>query len=120
MDVVDALAACGGAARRPDLARLGVDDAALRRASRAGIATQPARGLYALPSADPAHVALLLRRQLLTCISAAPLHGLWVLDCSRPAHVYHRRGEVFDGDVPHGGLFLPRTPTGQWHPSVTC
>jgi very-short-patch-repair endonuclease len=110
MDVVDALAACGGAARRPDLARLGVDDAALRRASRAGIATQPARGLYALPSADPAHVALLLRRQVLTCISAAPLHGLWVLDSSGPAHVYHRRGEVFDGDVPHGGLFLPPNP----------
>jgi very-short-patch-repair endonuclease len=110
MDVMEALAACGGAARRPALARLGVDDAALRRASRANI-DQPARGVYALPSADPAHVALILRRQLLTCITAAPSYGLWVLEPSGPAHVYHRRGEVFDGEVPHSGLLLPPNST---------
>ncbi|MFJ6079496.1 hypothetical protein ACIQC0_14445 [Pseudarthrobacter sp. NPDC092419] len=52
MDAFNALARCGGAARRPVLARMGVDDAALRRAGRAGV-LQPARGLYALPAASP-------------------------------------------------------------------
>ncbi|MDV8148637.1 DUF559 domain-containing protein [Arthrobacter sp. B10-11] len=110
MDVKSALAACGGAARRPVLARLGVDDAALRRAVRAGI-RQPARGLYALQTANPDTVGLLLRRQLLTCVSAAPFYGLWTLGPSAPAHVYHPRGDAFDGDVPHGGLLLPPHPT---------
>ena len=57
MDVLRALAICGGAARRPAVARLGVDDAALRRAVRAGV-LQPDRGLYALPAAAPDHVGL--------------------------------------------------------------
>lgn len=47
MDVLRALAICGGAARRPALARLGVDDAALRRAVRAGV-LQPDRGFPVL------------------------------------------------------------------------
>jgi hypothetical protein len=64
MDVFSALAICGGAARRPALARLGIDDAALRRAVRAGV-LQPVRGLNALPTAAPDHVALLWNRQLL-------------------------------------------------------
>lgn len=109
MDVLSALNLCGGVARRPTLARLGVDDAALRRAVRAGV-MQPERGMYALPTAAPAEVALLRRRQLLTCVSAGPSHGLWVLDTAGPPHVHHRRGEVFDGEVPHGGLLFPPHP----------
>jgi very-short-patch-repair endonuclease len=109
MDVVAALAICGGAARRPALARLGVDDAALRRAGRAGI-LQPDRGLYALPTADADYVALLRRRQLLTCLSAAPFHRLWTVGPAGALHVHHRRGEVADGQVAHGGLLLPPHP----------
>lgn len=86
MDVLKALAICGGGARRPALARLGIDDAALRRAVRAGV-LQPHRGLYALPTAAPDHVALLQHRQLLTCSSAAPFYRLWSVQSAGPAHV---------------------------------
>ncbi|XAS67227.1 DUF559 domain-containing protein [Micrococcaceae bacterium Sec5.7] len=111
MDVVKALTLCGGAARRPTLARLGVDDAALRRAVRRGVlqggVLQPERGLYTLATAAPGDIALLSRRQLLTCVSAAPFYGLWVVDPSGPRHVHHRREDQGYGDVHHGGLLLP-------------
>ena len=109
MDVLRALAICGGAARRPALARLGIDDAALRRAVRAGV-LQPDRGLYALPTAAPDHVALLQHRQLLTCSSAAPFYGLWSVNSAGPVHVQHRRGEAFEGQVGHSGLLLESDP----------
>lgn len=106
MNVLTALALCGGVARRPALARLGIDDAGLRRAVRRGV-LQPERGVYALPTAAVGDVALVQRRQLLTCISAAPFYGLWTVDSSGPRHIHHRRGDVFDGEVQHGGLLLP-------------
>jgi very-short-patch-repair endonuclease len=109
MDVVRALTICGGAARRPALARLGIDDAALRRAVRAGV-LQPCRGLYALPTAEPKHVALLQGRQLLTCLSAAPFYKLWTVHPAGSSHVHHRRGEAFDGQTGHGGLLLEPQP----------
>jgi hypothetical protein len=108
MDIAKALNICGGAARRPSLARLGVDDAALRRAVRSGTVRQPGRGLYALPTAAPDYVALLQRRQLLTCVSAAPFYRLWALEPTGPRHVYHRRGEAVGAESGHGGrLFEP-------------
>ncbi|BCW68659.1 hypothetical protein NicSoilB4_34220 [Arthrobacter sp. NicSoilB4] len=109
MDVLRALAICGGAARRPALARLGIDDAALRRAVRAGV-LQPHRGIYALPTAAPDHVALLQHRQLLTCSSAAPFYGLWSLEPTGPVHVQHRRGEAVEGQIGHSGLLLEPHP----------
>jgi len=57
MDVPKALELCGGAARRPALASLGIDDASLRRALRGGV-LQPERGLYALATAPSELVAL--------------------------------------------------------------
>ncbi|MFE4836535.1 DUF559 domain-containing protein [Arthrobacter sp. NPDC056691] len=109
MDVIRALTLCGGVARRPVLARLGVSDAALRRAVRAGL-PQPARGLYALPTAAPADVALLLGRQLLTCISAAPFYRLWTVAPAELRHVRHHRGVAADGEVAHRQLILPPHP----------
>jgi len=109
MDVFTALTICGGAARRPSLAGLGIDDAALRRAVRAGV-VQPCRGLYALPTAEPDYVALLQHRQLLTCVSAAPFYGLWALEQTGARHVYHRRGNGAAGGPGHGGLLLAPHP----------
>ena len=107
MDVTNALARCGGAARRPALARLGVDDAALRRAVRRGI-LQPDRGLYALPTASPDLVAVLRNRELLTCSSAAPYYNLWCVKPPVLRHVYHQRqAAVGDHAVHHAGLLLP-------------
>lgn len=109
MDVFTALTICGGAARRPSLVGLGIDDAALRRAVRAGV-VQPCRGLYALPTAEPDYVALLQHRQLLTCVSAAPFYGLWALEQTGARHVYHRRGNGAAGGSGHGGLLLAPDP----------
>lgn len=109
MDVFTALSFCGGAARRPALTRLGIADAELRRAVRAGV-LQPVRGLYALPSAPADYVSLLQRRQLLTCVSAAPFYGLWAIGPVGSNHVHHRRGETVAGETPHGGLLFAPQP----------
>lgn len=111
MDVQKALQLCGGAARRPALGRLGIDDASLRRAVRGGQLLQPARGLYALPAAPAELVGLLRNRQLLTCASAAPRHGLWSLPSSGALHVHHRRADAVTGTgIHHAGLLLPPQP----------
>ena len=110
MDVVKALNICGGAAIRPSLARLGIDDAALRRAVRSGAVQQPGRGLYTLPTAVPDDVALLQRRQLLTRVSAAPFYRLWALEQNGPQHVYHRRGGATAAGLGHGGLLFEPHP----------
>ncbi|TQJ38808.1 very-short-patch-repair endonuclease [Arthrobacter sp. SLBN-112] len=110
MDALKALESCGGAARRLALSRLGVDDAALRRAVRAGV-MQPDRGLYALPTAPPDLVAVLRNRELLTCSSAAAAYSLWSLPSDGRRHVYHRRQDAVCGDaVHHSGLLLPPSP----------
>ncbi|MFJ5961355.1 DUF559 domain-containing protein [Pseudarthrobacter oxydans] len=107
MEVSRALERCGGAARRPALARLGVDDAALRRAVRGGV-LQPDRGLYALPTAPAGLIAVLRNRELLTCSSAAGHYNLWCLPAPGLRHVYHRRqSAVGDEAVHHAGLLLP-------------
>jgi very-short-patch-repair endonuclease len=107
MEVSLALERCGGAARRPALARLGVDDAALRRAVRGGL-LQPERGLYALPTAPAGLVAVLRNRELLTCSSAAAHYSLWCLSSVGPRHVYHRREAAVRGEaIHHAGLLLP-------------
>lgn len=106
MEVRAALEHCGGAARRPALLRLGVDDAALRRATRAGV-LQPVRGLYALPTAPPGLIALLRNREVLTCVSAAPHFALWSLPTAGGLHVHHRREDMVAGNsIHHAGLVL--------------
>ncbi|MEW1822294.1 DUF559 domain-containing protein [Arthrobacter sp. NPDC080031] len=109
MDVERALNLCGGVARRPVLARLGITDGQLRKAVRRGV-EQPARGVYALASAPVADVALVLNRQIRTCVSAAPFYGLWVIDQSGPLHVHHRRNQSACDVLHHGGLLLPAHP----------
>lgn len=109
MDVERALNLCGGVARRPLLAGLGITDGQLRKAVRRGV-EQPARGVYALPSASDSDVAIVRNRQLLTCISAAPFYGLWVIDQSGPLHLHHRRAPDSCDVVHHGSLLLPPHP----------
>ncbi|TQJ34337.1 very-short-patch-repair endonuclease [Arthrobacter sp. SLBN-122] len=87
-----------------------MDDAALRRAVRAGV-LQPDRGLYALPTAPSDLVAVLRNRELLTCSSAASPYSLWSLPSDGRRHVYHRRQEAVCGAaVHHAGLLLPPSP----------
>lgn len=108
MDVTRAIQVCAGAARRPALARLGIDDASLRRAVRSGQLLQVDRGLFAVPSAPAEFVGLLRNRELLTCASAAPHYRLWTLLPLGALHVHHRRAEaVREGGIHHPGLLLP-------------
>lgn len=85
---------------------MGVNDAALRRAVRAGV-LQPARGLYALPTASPDLVAALRNHELLTCSSAVATYNLWSLPVDGLRHVHHRRREAVGDAVHHAGLLLP-------------
>ena len=109
MDVLRALAICGGAARRPALARLGIDDAALRRAVRAGV-LQPDRGLYALPTAAPDQWRCCSTGSSSRAAVRHPSTGSGPLNSAGPVHVQHRRGEAFEGQVGHSGLLLEPHP----------
>ena len=77
---------------------------------RSGTVQQPCRGLYALPTAAPDYVALLQRRQLLTCVSAAPFYRLWALEQTGLRHVYHWRGDAVGAESGHGGLLFEPHP----------
>ncbi|UKA49539.1 endonuclease domain-containing protein [Arthrobacter sp. FW305-123] len=109
MEPEEALRRLGGVARRPAITNLGVTDAELRRATRRSV-LQPARGVYALASADAAQIGLVVNRQLLTCRSAAGFYNLWVLGSSDFVHVHQARGDAGGAAIHHRGLLLPAHP----------
>ncbi len=86
MDVVQALEAVGGVARRSQILALGVSGAALSAAVDSGAVEKPERGVFAIPDADPALLAARRVKAELACVSAAQWHGLWVL--RRPARIH--------------------------------
>jgi len=93
-DISALLARHGGVARGMELAAEGVSAKRLRAALGTGVVIRPARGLYALPTADPQVVLIKGHFAELGCVSAASRLGLWVVrDPDRPhVAVNHARG----------------------------
>lgn len=79
MDLRDALAKSGGAARRARLRELGISDRSLRAGSAKGEIRRVGRGGYALPDAPAGLVAAVALGGVASHSSAAVLHGveLW-------------------------------------------
>jgi very-short-patch-repair endonuclease len=93
MDPLEFLTSLGGVARVGTLRREGYSDRAVRTLASAG-ASQPRKGVWALPDADPALLQAIVSDSLVTCASGASHYGLWLKD--KPARLHlaskHRRG----------------------------
>lgn len=76
MEIEDALRRCGGAARWTRLRAMGVPERALPAAISAGAVEQGRAGAYALPGTNPALVAAVDLRGVVSHGSAACRHGL--------------------------------------------
>lgn len=94
MDPVTALQQLGGAARAGDLRH--VARGTLLLAVRRGEVERPARGVFALPGCDRAHLAAVGVNGALTCGSAAGVLGLDLLQPSSTVHVRTGRGTELD------------------------
>lgn len=109
--VLRALREHEGVARRSELLAAGVTRHDLVSALREGSVLRPARGILALPDADPLLVRCLTTNSLLTCVSAARKHGLWVLREHEEVHLLRPDGRLAsDRAVVHRGSWAPAAP----------
>lgn len=92
MDPLDFLKSLGGVARVGALRREGYSARDVRSLGTAG-ATQPRKGVWALPDADPEFRRAIIDDSLLTCASSASRYGLWLKDRPGGLHLAsrHRR-----------------------------
>ncbi|MDP9884802.1 very-short-patch-repair endonuclease [Sinomonas atrocyanea] len=112
--IVRALRENHGAARRSELLAAGVTRHDLVSAIRTGAVLRPARGILALPDADPLLVRCLTTNSLLTCVSAARRHGLWVLKEHEEIHLQRADGRLAsDRAVVHRGSWAPAAPAAR-------
>ena len=105
MDAFEYLVSLGGVARVGLLRANGHSPAAIRKLAAAG-ASQPRKGVWALPTADPEYLKAVLTNGQITCASAALRYGLWIKD--KPARLHlatrHCRGKGF---IRHGYTRFP-------------
>lgn len=83
-----ALRSLGRMARTSELRRLGVAEAELTRAVRAGEVTRPRQGVYALREHGEALAHAASHGGVIGCCAAGALHGLWILDVPAKHHVW--------------------------------
>jgi very-short-patch-repair endonuclease len=112
MDAVEgALLECQGVARVGDLMASGVTQHSIRAGLASGRLLRPARGIVALPEADPVLVRCASTNSLLTCVSAAELLGLWVVHRPESVHLLRRDGRFSSKRaVVHRGSWAPPAP----------
>lgn len=87
VNIIDVISAYDGVARAKHLAAAGVSHFQLKSALATGRILRVARGVYAVPGADPGLVAIRSLPAEPACISAAELSGLWVMDAPQFPHV---------------------------------
>jgi very-short-patch-repair endonuclease len=113
MDVLEAIDGLGGVARRKDLLARGVGGSQLSAAVARGSVERPARGVFAVPGADPALLAARCAKVELACVSAAQRQGLWVLRQPALVHVSVNHGRALPS-----GLRAHRTEEPSSLPAV--
>lgn len=96
-----------GVARAKHLAAAGVSGFQLRTALADGAVTRVARGVYALPDADPVLVSIRSLPAEPACVSAAHFGGLWVLDMPQQPHVGLTHSRSYPGFVCHRAVAPP-------------
>lgn len=83
-----ALRSLGRMARTAELTRLGVTEAELTRAVRAGSVVRPRQGVYALPDCPEEVLHAASHGGTVGCCAAAKMLGLWVLDVPEKHHIW--------------------------------
>ncbi|WPU08225.1 hypothetical protein [Pseudarthrobacter oxydans] len=117
--VIDALAALGGVASASSLRQAGVP----RRLIEAGVldasVQRVARGMYALPQAEPVLIHAGRHHAVPGCVTAALAAGLWVVREPEKPHLAARHGRPVPGCVVHRSS-LPLTPLDFVCQSLRC
>jgi very-short-patch-repair endonuclease len=108
MEILDYLKRAGGVARSAQLLEAGFSRRDLLRLKESG-ATQPRRGVFALPDCDEALHAAIRHNARLSCASAAAHYGLWLRQPPERLHLACNHGHG-NGSVRH------RTVRFQGHP----
>ncbi|MEH0108478.1 type IV toxin-antitoxin system AbiEi family antitoxin domain-containing protein [Tersicoccus sp. MR15.9] len=101
MDVRELGRRHGGVVRWRELREIGLSAAGIALLVKDGALASAGHGVYALPGADPAVVALRLAGGRLTCVSRARALGLWVLAEPERPHVGVLRTTAMPGCVVH-------------------
>ncbi|MEO5778798.1 MAG: type IV toxin-antitoxin system AbiEi family antitoxin domain-containing protein [Arthrobacter oryzae] len=107
VSILDILANYDGVARAKHLAAAGVSDFQLKASLSSGSVARVARGVYALPGADPGLMAIRSLPAEPACVTAAQLHGLWVLDSPARPHVALTHSRSYPGFVCHRSSAAP-------------
>ncbi|MET3810367.1 type IV toxin-antitoxin system AbiEi family antitoxin domain-containing protein [Arthrobacter sp. UYEF3] len=97
----EVIAEFDGVARAKHLAAAGVSSAQLHAAMAGGTLTRVARGVYALPGADPQLIAIRSLPGEPACVSAAELRGLWIVRVPSQPHVALTHSRSYPGFVCH-------------------
>lgn len=100
-NVTVALAALGGASGTSSLLRAGVSRRNLEAGVLTGSVLRVARGVYALPQADPVLIHAGRHHAVPACVTAALASGLWVVREPDRPHLAARHGRPIPGCVVH-------------------
>ncbi|GAA4029027.1 hypothetical protein GCM10023063_08540 [Arthrobacter methylotrophus] len=96
-----------GVARAKHLAAAGVSHFQLKSALASGRILRVARGVYAVPDANPVLRAIRSLPAEPACVSAAELAGLWVLNSPRCPHVAVPHSRKYEGFLCHRSAAPP-------------
>lgn len=113
-NVTVALAALGGVSGTSSLLRAGVSRRNLEAGVLSGSVLRLARGVYALPHADPVLIHAARHHAVPGCVTAALAAGLWVVKTPHLPHLAAPHGRPVPGCVVHRSS-LPLT-----HLDVAC
>lgn len=107
VNIIDVMSAYDGVARAKHLAAAGVSHFQLKSALSGGRIVRVARGVYAMPGADPGLLAIRSLPAEPACVSAAELSGLWVMDGPQFPHVAVPHSRKYEGFVCHRSAAPP-------------
>ncbi len=105
--ILDVLESHSGVVRAKHLAAAGVPDSRLRAALSDGTVARIARGVYAVPAADPGLKAIRSLPAEPACVTAAQLQGLWILDPPSRPHIAITHSRAYEGFVCHRSSAAP-------------
>lgn len=107
VNINEVFSAYDGVARAKHLAAAGVSHFQLKSALASGRIVRVARGVYAVPGANPTLLAIRSLPSEPACISAAELSGLWVLDHPQFPHIAVPHSRKYEGFVCHRSAAPP-------------
>jgi hypothetical protein len=105
--VTDALAAMGGVGSTSNLRQAGVPRESIEAGVLDASVQRIARGVYALPDADPLLMHAARHHAVPGCVTAAAAAGLWVVSTPDVPHLAARHGRRIPGCVVHRGSVPP-------------